>query len=485
MPRDMDTLDPLLRNHLQFFIRKTFETVNQGREFLANWHIQGIAWHLTQCYQGNIKRLIVTLPPRSLKSLCVSIAFPAWVLGCDPTRRIICASYADELASVFSRQTREVMATPWYHRVFPGMRFSKRKNTEREIVSTNGGYRFATSVDGTMTGRGANFIIIDDPIKTNSAMSEAERNRVNDWFKNTVFNRLDRKTEDVIIIVMQRIHVDDLVGHVLELGDWTVLNLPSIAPEAASIQIGDDEFYHRKEREVLHPEHEGQEGYGEAKRMLGSFAFEAQYQQSPLPPEGNMIKAGWFKRYAEDLPREVFSQTVQSWDTATETGEAASYSVCTTWGIRENRYYLLNVLRERLEFPTLKRRVFRHARTWGANTILIEKAASGLALLQELVNETDLPVLAITPQFDKETRVAQVSAKIEAGRVHLPTEASWLVEFEKEVLAFPNGKFDDQVDSLSQFLRWLDYGQPPELEIRVTTFPGTTTYYDRMGGSFP
>ena len=296
-------------------------------------------------------------------------------------------------------------------------------------------------------------------------MSATERDHVNEWFRNTVFSRLDDKMNDVIIIVMQRVHVDDLVGHVLELGDWTVLNLPAIAPAATCISIGEHAVYEREEGEILHPDYEGQEALDALKTMLGSYAFEAQYQQNPLPAEGNMIKSKWFKRFAVTPPRDVFTRTVQSWDTATETGSSTSYSVCTTWGIIEHRYYLLNVSRGRLDFPTLKAAVVRHARIWGADTILIEKAGSGHALLQSLFSETSLPLVCITPKFDKETRLAQVSALIEAGRVRIPWESPWLAEFENEVLAFPNGKFDDQVDSLSQFLGWVTFGQPPEINI--------------------
>ena len=408
MPDDVTALYALLRSDLHAFMQKAFETVNPGRKFKPNWHTRSMAWHLAQCYTGIIRRLIITLPPRHLKSLCASVAFSAWVLGHDPTRRVICAGHGDDLAAMFSLQTRAIMQSPWYQRTFPMTKLSKSKNTEREFVTTRKGYRFSTSVGGAVTGRGANFIIIDDPIKTNEATSEAERNQANEWFRNTVFSRLDNKNKDVIIIVMQRVHVDDLVGHVLGLGDWTVLDLPAIAPAPARIQIGDDAFYEREEGEILHPEHEDQAALDEIKQVLGSFAFEAQYQQNPLPPEGNMVKREWFKRYPANLSRDVFSQIVQSWDTATGTGAAASYSACTTWGIWENRYYLLHVLRERMDFPTLMSTVIRHARTWGADTVLIEKAGtSGEALLQCLLSETNLSAIAITPEFDKETRLAR------------------------------------------------------------------------------
>ena len=482
---DQKALEAVLRNDLSSFIQKTFDSMSPGGDYKHNWHIDAIAHRLQQVLDGEITRLIITMPPRSLKSIATSVAFAAFALGHEPTTQIINACYSDDLAAMHARHRRQVMKSKWYTRIFPKTRIGKSKDSETEFVTTANGGCYATSVGGTLTGRGADIIIIDDAIKVGEAASEAVRHQVNSWYRETLYTRLNDKESSAIIIVMQRVHEDDLVGHVLDLDDWTVLDLPAIATEFERIPIGRDVWVERRPDDVLHPEREDRDTLESIKRIIGSYAFEAQYQQNPLPPEGNMIKQAWFKRYKGDLPRDLFAQIVQSWDTATETGAATSFSVGTTWGVRENRYDLLHVLRERMDFPTLKSRVASHAHTSGADTILIEKAGSGHALLQSLYSETDLPVIAISPQFDKETRVAQVSAQIEAGRVHLPEEAPWLAEFEKEVLAFPNGKFDDQVDSLSQFLRWSQYHQPPELEVRITTTRRGGTYYDRMGGSFP
>lgn len=470
MPERIDALNAILRTNIHAFIRKTFETVNPGHQFLPNWHIEAIAWRLEQCLKGEITRLIITLPPRNLKSLCASVAFPVWILGRDPTREIICVSYSDELTRLFSRNRRKVMEAAWYRKVFPAARLSKKKNTENEIVTTKGGGCLATSIGGTLTGRGANFIIIDDPIKAGEAMSEAERERVNGWFTNTAYTRLNDKAKDVIIIVMQRVHMDDLVGHVLDLDDWTLLNLPAIATEQEEIVISEEFYVKRLPGSELHPERESRDLLDQIKRVIGSYNFAAQYQQTPVPPEGNMIRRDWFKRYDERPRRERFIQTVQSWDTATETGESSSYSACTTWGVIEGRVYLLNVLRRRLDFPSLKKCVIRHAMNWGADRVLVEKAASGLALLQELHGTNGLNLIAIRPKFDKETRAAQASAAIEAGRVFLPREAAWLADFETEVLTFPHGKHDDQVDSMTQFLRWIGYGGSSTLNVTFKTY---------------
>jgi len=206
----------LLREDLASFTHKTFLTVSPAREYQLNWHIEAMAWHLEQCLKGNIKRLIITVPPRHLKSICASVAFPAWALGHDPSLRIIAASYAADLARKHALDCRAVLQAPWYRRVFPRTRLHPDKNTELEVMTTARGFRYATSIGGSVTGRGGDLVLIDDPMKPEEAMSELKRNAVNQWFDGTLYPRLDNKAEGVIILIMQRLHVDDLIGHVTE-----------------------------------------------------------------------------------------------------------------------------------------------------------------------------------------------------------------------------------------------------------------------------
>jgi hypothetical protein len=247
--------------------------------------------------RGNIKRLVITLPPRYLKSICASVAFPAWVLGHDPSKRVICASYSENLASKHSLDCRSVMEASWYRRVFLQTRLSPRKNAELNFETTAYGYRYATSVGGTLTGRGGNIIIVDDPLKPEDAMSESKRSDVNDWFYSTLYSRLDSKADDVIILIMQRLHVDDLVGHVLQKESWVQLNLPVIAEVAQDIVIGQDRTHTRQVGDLLHSARESSAVLDQLRSALGSFNFSAQYQQCPVPPEGALIKWDWFVTY--------------------------------------------------------------------------------------------------------------------------------------------------------------------------------------------
>jgi len=453
---DRDLLNLALRDDLTSFILRSFQTVSPAIDYHHNWHIEAIAWHLEQCLTGRIRRLIITLPPRNLKSICASVAFPAWVLGRDPTKRIICASYSNELTAKLARDCKAVMESAWYREAFRKTRLNPKKSAELEFETTRKGFRYGTSLGGTLTGRGGNIIIIDDPIKPADAPSDVKRHSVKEWFDGTLYSRLDSKKDDVIIVVMQRVHVDDLVGHVLEKGeDWVHLDLPAIAQEPEAIPIGVGRINYRAPGDALHPEREPVNLLDQTKDSMGTLAFNAQYLQRPVSIEGNLIKWKWFGVYAHPPAHNGDGQIIQSWDTASKAGELNDYSACTTWIVKGKDYYLLDVLRERLEYPFLLQRVITMAERYAAHSVLIEDKGSGTQLIQELRHQkTGIRPIPIEPLGDKVVRMSNQSAKIEAGHVILPEEAPWLDDFTAEILAFPCGKFDDQVDSLSQFLTW-------------------------------
>lgn len=459
---DQRHIDAILRGDLSSFIRKSFQTVCPAQEFHHNWHLEAISWHLQQCLAGKIRRLIITLPPRSLKSVSASVAYPAYVLGHDPTRRIICASYSSELADKHARDCRAVMQSEWYRRIFPFTHLSAERRAEYDFMTTMRGFRFATSVHGTLTGRGGNVIIIDDPMKSDDAMSAVRRKSVIEWFDNTIHTRLDDKKNDVIIIIMQRLHMDDLVGHILrkEGGGWVHLNLPAIAETGEDIPIGPGRFYRREAGELLHGEREPHEILDELRASMGSYHFTAQYQQNPIPQDGEIFKWGWFQ-VCEEMPVQAAwgdaDRIVQSWDTASKAGELNDYSACTTWLVRQKKYYLLDVFRAKLNYPDLRRAIHDQSKKYRDVEILLEDTSSGTALLQDIKStriHSMRRIVGIKPEGDKVMRASSVSAVIEAGNVFLPSQAPWLEPFRAELLQFPNGRHDDQVDSLTQFLKW-------------------------------
>jgi predicted phage terminase large subunit-like protein len=328
-------------------------------------------------------------------------------------------------------------------------------------VTTQGGSRYATSIGGTLTGRGADLIIIDDPLNANEMCSESARNHVNDWYAGALVSRLNDKQKGAIIVVMQRLHEDDLAGHLLLQEGWEHLNLPAIAIEDETIALGDGRVHRRKRGEPLHPEREALATLQSIKAEVGSLLFSAQYLQQPVPLEGNLIRRSWFLTY-DQLPWPVI-QVVQSWDVAVLTGERNDYSVCTTWRIVNNNAYLAHVYRGRLEYPDLRRKVIALATEHKATIILIEFAGAGMNLVQDLRSDTPFGMtrpIGIKPEGSKADRMAAQAAKIEAGHVYLPNDAPWLAGYFSELLAFPHGKNDDQVDSTSQFLLWSQRSAP-------------------------
>jgi predicted phage terminase large subunit-like protein len=429
------------------FVRKVFHVLAPSANYCMNWHICAIAHCLEQVRLGNIKRLIINLPPRSLKSIMCSVAFPAFVLGRDPTKRLIVASYGADLAIKHGNDFRAVVNSTEYRGIFPRMRISAIKNTQTEVVTTLNGFRLANSVDGALTGRGGDIIIIDDPIAALAALSQNSREHVRDWYFNTLLSRLDDKQNGAIVLVMQRLHEDDLAGVLLRGSDeWTVLSLPAIAEQDEQIPIGNGQFHCRHAGDVLHAERESRDVL-ESLRAQHPETFEAQYQQQPGDPGGGTIKRPWVRRY-DQLPKSGL--IIQSWDVASKQGEDNDYSVCTTWLVNENKY-LIDVLRDRFDFPTLRRKVFEQAKLYKPAHILIEDAGVGTALIQEL-KTAHLPLIPVKPEYDKKIRMAIQSVKFENGQVFFPKEALWLAELEAELFAFPNGRHDDQIDSISQAL---------------------------------
>ena len=456
-PPDQRTLAAVVRSDLTAFVHKVFNTIAPGDVYQPNWHIEAITYELGRCLAGENARLLITQPPRSLKSICTSVAYVAWALGHHPSLSFICVSYSQDLALDLARKFRQVVTSPWYQSLFPAMRL--RRETEAQILTTAGGGRIATSIGGTLTGRGADVIIIDDPLKAEEALSETARKHVIHWYTTSLVTRLNDKKRGVTLVVMQRLHEDDLVGHLLRQGGWRHLDLPAIATEEHMVRVGPgaQEVHHREEGEALHPERESRETLEHIKADIGSLAFSAQYQQRPLPVEGNLIKREWLKRYHTPPDPTTHALIVQSWDVATTTRQTSDYSVGTTWAVLGKTYYLLDVWRGRVEYPELKRRVIALRAAHAAGTVLIESVGLGLSLVQDLCVDSpaDFPYpIGIVPEGNKLTRMEAQSARIEAGQVLLPEDAPWLDDLLAELLAFPNARHDDQVDSVSQFLNW-------------------------------
>ena len=460
-PRELQSaVDQLCRQNFGTFANRASRTVN-GRELDPNWHIDAIAYALTRVERGALKRLILCMPPRYLKTYLVSICFTAWTLGRNPRAKIICASYAAPLAEKFSMDTLQLMQSPWYRRVFPSTVLDPRKQGREEFVTTAGGYRLATSVGGTITGRGADLIIIDDPLKANEAHSPTARQSSINWFNSTVQSRLNEPMAGKIVVVSQRLHAEDLPGSLIEAGGWEALIIPVIADKDRTFQFIDGGRNGTcSAGRILQPSRHDLATLEHLRREMGERDFEAQYNQRPLPPGGATFKAAWLERYDTPPLPSMVQSVFQSWDTAYEGGDTNDYSVCITCAMCGEHYHLLDVWRGRPAFWELEKVVVELRQRWHASLVIVEKAGSGISLLQNLRERSGFEwLVSVSPTSPKISRAEQQTHKFEQRRVHLPREAGWLAAYENELLAFPHCKHDDQVDSTVQFLSACDTGK--------------------------
>jgi predicted phage terminase large subunit-like protein len=453
MTTERELVDILYRNSFAAFCCEAFRVLNPGKTIVPNWHIQAVCYVIEGMVKGDARnRLVLNLPPRSLKSFIVSGCLPAWLLGRDPTIRILCASYSQNLANKHSRDCRTLMQSAFYKRVFPRTELNPQKISEGEFETTRHGFRLATSVGGTLTGRGGSILIIDDPINAEDGVaSQVALEGANDWFHNTALSRLD-SDDALIIVVQQRLHQDDLSGILIEKG-WPCLAIPAIATETESYLIGEDEFYERKAGEVLQPKRQTREALEEKQREVGSSVWAAQYQQNPTPSEGNLIKRNWLVPFDFSPTEHRFEQIILACDPAGKPGAKNDYTAIVVCGIERKTVHVLHVARGRWTVMSMVERIKQLVQDWKVDLSIVEDTSSGMGLVQ-ILREHQLNVIGRRPDTDKETRVLRHQGWFEAGKIRFPKDAPWLADLEEEILGFPGARYDDQVDALLLLLDW-------------------------------
>lgn len=448
-----------MRERLAPLVRRVFHTVDPGAVYKHNWHIDLMCEYLEAAEQRQIRRLIFNIAPRFLKSIVCSVAFPAWLLGRNPSEQILCGSYSAPLALKHSVDTRLVVESSWYRQTFPDVRLAPDQNEKRKFVTTARGHRIAVSVGGTVMGEGGNIIIIDDPHNPKKALSESERTFANEvWHDQTMSTRFNDPNSSVEIIVMQRLHDRDLTGHVLGKpgSDWEHVMIPQ-EPEHKTIIVfpGTGNKIVREKSALIHPARFDTQANEQAKVELGPYGYAALHQQSPVPLGGGRIKLEWFRRYMAHP--EKYDEVIQSWDTASKPREINNPSVCLTFGRNGTHWNLVDVWKERVAYPILKSSALALAQQWSPDAILIEDKSSGQALIQDMPG--GLPVVAIEPEADKITRMDTQVASISAGIVALPDpehiHCPWLSGYERNMAHFPQPAEWDEIDATSQFLKYL------------------------------
>lgn len=457
-------LSAILRQDFKSFVRKVFDDVSSD-DYRPNWHIDLICNEIMGMINGQNNKLIINIPPRNMKSIICSVALPAFLLGHSPETRIICVSYNDSLADKFASDCRRVMSQRWYQDLFPRTIIANNRRAISDFETTRGGGRMSTSIGGTLTGRGADWIIIDDPLKPSDAFSDTQREKVNEWYGSTLCTRLNNKNTGKIILIMQRLHENDLTGFLIESGaGFKLLRLPAIADSTETWKYtnpvtGQQITHTRNIGELLHPERENMDVMCEIRHTQGEIVFASQYQQLPAPADGNLIKAEWLHYYNE-LPFD-FNELIIACDTAAKPGQNNAYSAFVILGVHRTTktIYLLEVIRERLTFPELTKRaqeIYTMActkyKTCGGAQFVIEDASSGTQLIQFLrvIPKFYGRVKGIPADCDKITRFNGITPYIENGTLLFPSTAgSWWPDFYQELTRFPSTTFKDQCDALA------------------------------------
>lgn len=442
------------RLSLSEFIRQAWSVIEPGTPYIHGRHIDAICEHLEAVSRGEIKRLIINMPPRHMKSIAVSVCWPCWEWIERPERRWLFASYAQGLSTRDSLKCRRIILSPWYRKNWGHVfGLAGDQNAKTRFENTRSGYRLATSVGGLGTGEGGDRIVVDDPHNVLEAESEKVRQATLDWWDQTMSTRVNDPETGAMVVVAQRVHENDLSGHLLRESNYELLCLParyegeknrtSLGWEDPRTEVGD----------LLWPQRFNERAIRDLEASLGSYGAAGQLQQRPAPAGGGIFKLEWW-RYFSEPPR--FSRVIQSWDTAFKTGAGNSFSVGQTWGVGKNGFYLLDQVRQKLEFPELKQAVRAFYNKHLPSVVLVEDKASGQSIVQALLRETRIPIKAVTiTEGDKELRGHTVSPSIEAGRVFLPRDAEWLSDFLDETASFPRGAFNDQVDAMTQALNYL------------------------------
>ena len=417
-------------------------------------HIELINEKLQAVALGEIKRLMIFLPPRHGKSMLVSQHFPAWYLGMFPDKRVILTAYEADFAASWGRKSRDIL-NEHGNQLFNVELNNKSSAANRWDIKGHDGGMITAGVGGPITGKGADILIIDDPIKNaEEANSQTYREKTWGWYKSTAYTRLE--PNGAVILIMTRWHEDDLAGRLLKTMDnkgerWEVINLPAIAE--------DNDMLGRKSGEALWPGRYSLKELHRIKDTTGSYYWSALYQQRPQPPGGGLLKQSWINYYKKDeIPPSEDLDIYQAWDLAISTRETADYTVCTTLGIsEENKIYVLDWYRGRIDFPTQVKMVEKFAKKYDPIQIGIESNAYQQALPQQLKETSMLPIKEVNRTKDKVTRISSGFVYFENGKVLLPETHPELDNFINEYVYFPNGKHDDMLDSMELALQLVKY----------------------------
>jgi len=467
------------------FLKQSWHVIEPGVPFIESWHIETICDHLQAISEGDIRRLLVNIPPRHSKSSIVSVAWPAWEWIASPEQKFLCASYSGALSTRDNLKTRRLLQSPWYQERWGAVfEFSGDQNAKQRFENDKTGYRIATSVGGTATGEGGSRLILDDPHGAQAAQSDAIRESDLEWFDVVWSTRLNNPKEDAMVVVMQRLHEKDISGHIIEdLGNWDHILIPAEwdgVKRMTSLGLYDPRT---KKEELICPERFGPAEITSLKQLLGEYGSAGQLQQNPVPTAGGLLKTAHLQRWPADKQLPVLEFIVQSYDTAFTEKTSGDPSACTVWGVftheKKRNALLLDAWDEHLSYPDLRAKVLDewNAEYGGsdgkahkgmpvkprrADRVLVEAKASGQSLIQDL-RRSGVPVVPYNPGMaDKVSRAHQAAPVLELDLLWIPESkknpgqfVSWAQPLIKQLSKFPVAEHDDLVDTFTQAVIFL------------------------------
>ena len=448
----------IYRRSFYDFALEAFKVLHNGYPMDKNWHIE----YLCEVVQEEVekvlnrevrdKHLLINVPPRSLKSELINVYLSVWLWVRDDSKKFISTSYASRLSTKHSKNSRRIIESEWFKEHFPKVEITHGENTQTEYTTPNGGNRYSTSTGGSVTGTGADIIVIDDPQDPTQSRSEVKREAAIDYFKETLSSRLNEPEEGLFIVIMQRLHEEDLTGMLLlsEPDKWIHICLPA----EDSDNVKPIELRSKYVDGLLFPKRLPYSVLETFKTRLGSYGYSGQMEQLPAPSDGGIIKSSWFK-VVKDIPQTKVDFFLDTAYTDKQSNDpTALMAVCK----HDNILYVIEVIAVRMEFPELIKEIKRFTTVNGysrASRIYIEPKASGKSIVQQLRKETSLNVVEDkAPTQDKVSRVNAVTPIIESERVVLK-DGMWVNNFLNECASFPSGKHDDMVDVLTMALNKL------------------------------
>lgn len=447
------------------FMREAWHVVEPGKELIWNWHLDAMASHMQAVTEGKIRRLIVNVPPGTMKSLGFAVFWPAWEWTFKPEIRSLFASYAGDLALRDSVRCRSVIESDWYRSAYKiRWRFSGDQNLKSAFENTRKGSRLALGVGGKGTGFRGDKVVVDDSLSVKQAYSEAARENVRVWWRATMSSRVNDLATGAFVVIGQRLHESDLPGDLIKEGGYELLCLPSeFVPERRSVtyvHLPAKTIFWQDPRttggELLFPKKFPKEVLDHERTLgMGPDEYTGQHQQSPVSGSGNVFKREWWKRYPADpeVMAESMDEIIQSWDFAFKGTESSDFVVGQVWGRRGAQLFLLDQVRDRMTFVETKQAVIDLSIKWPMALLkLMEDKANGSAVMSEL-QQTIPGMVPVEPDGDKVARARAISPFVQAENVWLPQQGSWVGDFITEHASFPRGSNDDQVDAMSQALR--------------------------------